>query len=381
MTAEAVSSLPLEGVRVADFTQTLAGPHCTWLLSCLGADVVKVEPPGGEYSRGIQDGHLFANTNRNKRSITADLRTEDGVRLARRLAESSQVLVESFKPGTMERFGLSYDTISATNSGIVYASVSGYGQDGPYADRPGYDALAQAMSGMMAATGEETGPPVRVGTAPIDYGTGAYTALAITAALYRRNITGLGAYIDASLLETAMAWMSMTYTRFSLTGQVPERRGSANESFVPYQVFRARDGDVFIGVGTDTMFAKFCESFGLEALGGDPRFRTIGGRCDHRAEVVATVANKMAEFTVAEILERALNAHIPATEVYAVDRILVDPQVIAREAAVVLEDPTLGAMTVTPFPVRMTGVPSTAGTPAPRAGQHNDELLAELGLD
>lgn len=380
-TQETPSRPPLEGIAVLDFTQTLAGPHCTWLLSCLGADVTKLEPPGGDYSRGIQNGHQFANTNRNKRSAIADLKSPDGLELAMSLARTADVLVENYKPGVMRRFGLSYDDVSRVNPSIVYASISGFGQDGPYSDRPGYDALAQAMSGMMAATGEESGPPVRVGTAPIDYGTGVYTALAITAALYRRRETGEGAYIDASLLETAMAWMSFAYTHYSNSGEVPRRLGSANESFVPYQVFEALDGHVFVGVATDPMFARFCEAFGLTELADDERFRTIAGRCAHRDQVVNAVTARLAEMRTAEILDRLRHLEIPATEVFSVDRILEDPHVQARRAVVSIEDPHFGTLTVTPFPVKMTGVPRSAGKPAPGSGEHTDEIRREVGLD
>lgn len=240
------SSPPLAGISVLDFTNSLAGPHCTWLLSCLGADVVKVEPPRGDYFRASAQGSTFASANRNKRSIILDLKDPKDQATAFLLASRYDVIVENFKPGTMDRFGLSYGDVRAENPHVVYASLSGFGQDGPFSSQPGYDVIAQALSGMMAATGEEGRGPVRVGTAPIDYGTGAYTALAITAAICRRFATGEGARIDACLSETAMAWMSHHYTRYSMTREEPQRRGTANEAFVPYQMFESKDGAVFV---------------------------------------------------------------------------------------------------------------------------------------
>lgn len=372
---------PLAGVRVLDLSSTLAAPHCTWLLGCLGADVIKVEPPGGDYSRAIQGGNQFANINRNKRSVIADLRTEDGRAFADELARRTDVLVESFKPGAAQRFGLSYERVREHNPTVVYASVSGFGQDGPYSDRPGYDAVAQAMSGLMAATGDEDGPPVRVGTAPVDYGTGVYTAMAISSALLKRERTGEGSRIDASLLETAMTWMSLAYTHYSVTGELPRRRGTANDAFVPYQVFPVSDGDVFVGVATDPMFQAFCREFGLDDLADDPRFRTIPGRVAHRDEVIARVGGRLLEFTADDTLTRLHRLRIPASQVLTVDRILTDPHVVARGAAVTVDDPTVGPITATPFPVVMTGVSRGAGTPAPTPGQHTDEVRRELGLD
>lgn len=371
-------SPPLAGIRVIDFTSTLAAPHCTWLLSCLGADVIKVEPPHGDYSRAVQAGSLFANVNRNKRSVVADLRTDDGRAFARDLVAASDVVVVAFKPGAAARFGLGAQDAQALNPTVVYASVSGYGMEGPYADRPGYDAVAQAMSGMMAATGDEGGGPVRVGTAPIDYGTGVYTALSIVAALYRRERTGAGSPVEAALLETATSWMSMAYSHYSVAGVMPRRRGTANEGFVPYQVFAARDGEVFVGVATDAMFQDFCAAFDLPGLGADPRLSTIPGRCEHRAEVVAAVAARLAGMEADAILQRLLDLGIPASPVLAVDEVLVDPHVVATGAVQVLQDPRLGPMAVTPYPVRMAGVDRGPGRPAPTVGEHTDEVLAEL---
>jgi crotonobetainyl-CoA:carnitine CoA-transferase CaiB-like acyl-CoA transferase len=376
----AVPDAPLAGVRVLDFTHSLSGPFCTWLLSCLGADVVKVEPPGGEYIRASNSGTIFASTNRNKRSVTIDLRTPQGRDLAYRMVPKFDVIVEAFKPGAMDKFGLSYERVREANPGVVYASISGYGQTGPHADRPGYDVIAQAMSGIMAATGEPGRGPVRVGTAPTDYGTGCYAALAITSALIRRQRTGLGARIDACLLETAIAMMGYSYTNFSVTGERPQRWGSANESFVPYQLFAAADGDVFVGAGTDRMFRDLCAEFGLDELSTDERFADIPGRCRHRDEVISAVAATLRPLPAAEVVRRLVAIGVPTAQVNQVDETIANEQVVARGVIRTLSDPGLGDIAVTAFPVIMDGVPRVAGSPAPAPGEHTAEILDELGL-
>jgi formyl-CoA transferase/CoA:oxalate CoA-transferase len=369
---------PLGGIRVLDFTNSLAGPHCTWLLSCLGAEVVKVEPPKGDYFRASAQGSTFANANRNKRSLVLDLNKPADQKAALALSSRYDVIVENFKPGTMERFGLSYDTVHAANPGVIYASVSGFGQYGPSSRQPGYDVIAQAVSGMMAATGEEGGGAVRVGTAPIDYGTGAYTALAIVAAICRRIATGEGSRIDACLSETAMAWMSHHYTRFSITAEEPRRRGTANEAFVPYQMFEASDGAVFVGVASDRMFSRFCEAFDLHDLGADERFSTLPGRWKHRETIVDTVADRLRSLTTSEITKTLKAIDVPTAEVLTVSQAIDHPQARARDFVMTLRDATVGDILVTPFPVLMDGVPRIPGHAAPTLGQNTAEILDGL---
>jgi crotonobetainyl-CoA:carnitine CoA-transferase CaiB-like acyl-CoA transferase len=372
---------PLAGIRVLDFTLSLSGPYCTWLLASLGADVVKIEPPTGDYIRGSKNGTLFANVNRDKRSVAIDLRQEAGRRLALQMAPHFDVIVESFKPGTMDQFGLGYDQVRQVSPAVIYASISGYGQTGPYAERPGYDVIAQALSGIMAATGESGGGSVRIGTATVDYGTGTYAALAVVAALHRRERTGQGARIDACLLETAIASMSYYYTHYSATGELPQRWGSANESFVPYQMFQVKDGEVFVGVGTDRMFKDFCASFGLTALGEDPRFATIAGRVAARNEVIAAVAEGIRDLSVDEVMSKLVSIKVPTTRVLNVDEAMENEQVRARGIVTEVEDATLGPVKVTTIPLVMDGVPRTGGRPAPRIGEHTKQVLAELGLE
>jgi crotonobetainyl-CoA:carnitine CoA-transferase CaiB-like acyl-CoA transferase len=371
---------PLSGIRVLDFTLSLSGPYCCWLLACLGADVVKVEPPSGDYIRRSKNGTLFASVNRSKRSIAIDLRQASGQQLALEMVPSFDVIVESFRPGSMDKLGLGYDRVRGVNPGVIYASISGYGQTGPYAERPGYDVIAQALSGIMAATGEPGGQAVRIGTAAVDYGTGTYAALGIVAALRRRELTGEGARIDACLLETAISSMSYYYTHYSATGELPQRWGSANESFVPYQMFRAKDGEVFVGVGTDRMFRDFCAEFGLDEMGADPELATIAGRVANRNKVVSAVADILRELSVNDAMQKLVEAKIPTTTVLNVDETIRDEQVVARGAIAQLDDPILGPIKVTTFPLIMDGVPRAAGGPAPRIGEHTAQVLDELGL-
>jgi crotonobetainyl-CoA:carnitine CoA-transferase CaiB-like acyl-CoA transferase len=371
---------PLHGIRVLDFSQTLAGPYCTWLLSCLGADVVKAEPPTGDYLRTMKHGTIFAATNRGKRSVVVDLRTPAGVERAKRMIPHFDVLLESLKPGTMARYGLSYETVQELNPRIVYASVSGFGQDGPYAGRPAYDPIAQAASGLMAATGFPDRQPVRVGTSIIDYGTGVYMALAICAALHGRMSTNRGCRIDANLLETAMSYMSQAYTHYSSTGEDAIRRGTANDSFAPFQMFDTADKGVFIGVGTNRMFNDFCQAFGLVELMKDERFATIQGRHDNLKELSEIVQNVVRDKPATEVIEKLLAVRIPTAEVLTAAQVMDDEHVVARKAVLPLDDPHLGRIMVSPFPVLMDGVTREPGTPAPDLGAHTAEVLGELDI-
>ncbi len=250
--------LPLDGVKVLDLSHAAAGPCCTMLLADMGADVVKIEPFAGETFRYAGGGTMFVNLNRNKRDVVLDLRSLEGRQIALKLAAKADVLVESFTPGTVDRLGLGYDAISQINPRIIYCSISGFGQNGPYRERPGYDPLAQAMSGMMLATGEPDRPPVRTAASTIDFGAGMFGAYAIAVALLHREKSVKGQKIDVALLDTAVFYMAHFITSYALTGQNPPRLGSANLGFVPYQVFEAKDRFIFIGVSTERAWKGFC---------------------------------------------------------------------------------------------------------------------------
>ena len=370
----------LDGIRIVDFTQTLAGPHCTWLLSCLGADVIKVEGPTGDYLRPAKHGTVFASANRNKRSIVIDLKTDAGKKMAHRLVAKSDVLVENYRTGTMERLGLSYQVAKKLNPQLVYASISGYGQEGPYASRPGYDPIGQALAGIMSATGSSESGPLRVGTSIIDYSAGMYAALAIVAAIHRKHRYGVGAYLDISLLESAMSFMSQHYTHFSATGERPIRRGTANDTFVPFQVFDVADGSVFVGVGTDRMFQDFCRIFGLDELAADEGLQTIQARHDRIDEVVPIVAEVLKKYSREYVIQALLDAGIPVADVMSVDETMNDPHVLDRGAVCEIDDAELGRIVVTPFPVIIDRQERTGGVSAPTLGQHTDEIIRELDL-
>lgn len=370
---------PLAGIRVVDFGHAVAGPYCASMLADLGARVDKVESPSGDHFRFVQGGAIYANVNRNKRSIELDLTTENDREVAMALVEQADVVVESFVPGTADRLGVGYEQVRDRNPSVVYVSISGFGQSGPYRTKPGYDVVAQAMSGLMSATGPEGGEPVRVGTSAVDYATGAYAAFATMVALWDREHTGEGARIDASLLDSAVVWMSYWYTYFAGLGKKPQRLGTAHEMFAPYQVFATRDGAAFVGASTDRFFGLFCAAFDGEHLAADPRFASAELRCENREFLVPQVAALLAPLSTEDVLAR-LDAHgIPGAPVLDVEQVLADEQLAHRGTFDTVDDAALGPVAVPPFPVIIDDWHAPAGRRAPRHGEHTDEILAELG--
>jgi crotonobetainyl-CoA:carnitine CoA-transferase CaiB-like acyl-CoA transferase len=370
-------SRSLQGMTVLDLSHALSGPFGTMLLAELGADVIKVEPPGGDHFRPSNGGATFAVVNRNKRSIRMDLKHPDSAQVMERLIDRADILVENFTPGTAKRLGYGYEQVSARNPGIVYASISGFGQDGPYRDLRGYDAVAQAMSGIMAATGEADRAPVRVGPSMIDMGTGMYVVIGVLDALRTRDQTGLGTYLDFNLLESALSWMSQSIARYSQTGVVPPRTGSALATFSPYQVFDGRDGQVFIGASTQRFWLRVCEALGLKELASDPRFIDMKARIANRAELTGIIEGVLAVTPLEDVLAQLRAAGVPCAPVLAVDGVVADPHVAARGVLQAAEDPTIGLILQTRMPIG----DGTPPTPAPLLGQHGAELLAELGFE
>ncbi len=305
------SFLPLAGVRVMDFGSVVAMPFGTMLLADMGADVIKVEPPGGDPYRLTQDGAWFLATSRNKRSIALDLKEQKGQEVALRMVKKADVLTESFSPGTMDRLGLGYDKVSQVNPRIIYCSISGFGQTGPYCQRPGYDPIAQAMSGIMIATGESGRPPVRQVISAIDEIAGLYAACTVVLSLLDRKKTGKGRRIDISLLDTAVSAASYYLTHYSLTGKVPLRMGSGHAAWTPYQVFNTKDKPIFIGVSTDKFWRNFCHALDLDALGSDPRYATNDKRLEHRQELVSKVSEACKQYGSAELESKLLAAGVP----------------------------------------------------------------------
>jgi crotonobetainyl-CoA:carnitine CoA-transferase CaiB-like acyl-CoA transferase len=371
--------LSLEGIKVVDFTQAAAGPFGAMLLGDMGADVIKVEPLTGDHFRAMFKGIWASSVNRNKRGIAVDLRSPEGKEIAMKLIAGADVMLEAFVPGVMDKLGLGYEEVKKINPGIIYCSISGYGQDGPYSKRPGYDICAQCESGLLAATGEEGRPPVRVGSSLIDYGTGLYSAFAIMVALRHRDKTGQGQQIDASLLDTGVSFMNYWITIYSVTGENPKRVGSGHAMAVPYQVFDSKDLPVFIGITSDKNFKEFCNAFKCEELAGDPRFISNDERCNNRDVLVPLVQNSIMQFTRQEILEKMAAAGIPSAPVLTVGEMMEDPHVKARNMIVDVDFPGTGKIKIPNMPFRMSETPGVIRRTMPALGEHTLEILKEAG--
>ena len=378
--------LPLEGVRVVDLSRVLAGPFCGALLGDFGADVVKVEDPqAGDESRtwpphkdGEAAGYLV--NNRNKRGISVDLKSPDGVDIVRRLVRDADVLIENFRTGTMEEFGLGYDALAETNPRLIYCSVSAFGRTGPRAEGAGYEALMQAFSGIMSITGEPGGAPVRCGVSFLDLTTGILCALGVMSALHQRNRTGLGQRVDASLLETAVGLLNFQAEGYLLAGLVPKALGSAHPSLSPYRNFRCRDGQwVFIAGANDRLWKRLATALGLEWMAGDPRFSVNVERVKHRAELEARLEEAIGAHDREPLLKLLEEAGVPATPVNTVDQVLNDPQTATRKVIRRMEHPKLGSIPVVGNPIGFSRMEPGIRRHAPARGEHTAEVLREIG--
>jgi crotonobetainyl-CoA:carnitine CoA-transferase CaiB-like acyl-CoA transferase len=379
-------ALSLDGVRVIDLSRVLAGPFCGMLLADMGADVIKVEDTGsGDESRtwpphkgGESAAYLVIN--RNKRDLTLDLKAPDGAAVLRNLVKRADVLIENFRTGTMEGFGLGYDVLSALNPGLIYCSISAFGRTGPRKDGAGYEALMQAFSGIMSITGEPDGPPVRAGVSFLDLTTGIFSAFGIANALLHRAATGLGQRVDASLLETAVTLLNYHAEGFLLTGAVPKALGSSHPSLSPYRTFCCRDGQwVFIAGANDRFWQRLVVALDLGALRNDERFAKNLGRVRHRVELEAAVADAIAKYDREPLLKLLEDAGVPATPVNTVDQVMNDPQTAARQMIERVLHPKLGEIPVIGTPVKYSRMRPGVRTPAPLQGEHTDEVLAEWG--
>ena len=374
---------PFEDVDVLDFTQVIAGPLCTQMLGSLGANVVKVEPPSGEANRSIQDGVQFASVNRGgKRSLSVDLKDERGRRTVRELAATADVVVESFRPGVLGRFDLDYDAVSETNEDVVYCSISGFGQDGPYSDRPAFDSIMQATSGLMSLVGYPDRDPARIGTTAIDFGTGANAAFAVAAALLRRERTGEGEYVDVSLFDVAVSWLTNWFAYHDHTGDVPERAGTTMEGIYPSDVFHATDGPLYLTVPHDGIFERLCRTIDREDLLDDDRFRRNDDRWAHREELYDELQAAFETRDRDDAVEELAAAGVPAGPVQTVEDVTWDPQVDWREMLLRVPNPELGAdVRVAKLPFRMHSEDVDSASPPPKLGEHTREVLVEHGLD
>lgn len=383
----AATERPLDGVRVLDLTQFLAGPFCTMILGDLGADVVKIEPPGGEVQRNSMrvggediDPPSFMALNRNKRSIVLDLRSEDGRELLYELVDQADVLVENFKPGTTKKLGIDYDTLSARRPELIYASITGFGDSGPYALRPGLDLITQGMSGIMSVTGPRGGEPVKAGVAVTDLSSGMFGAIGILGAYTMRLRTGEGQLVTSSLFEAGVSLAIHESAEVWARGTVPGPLGSGHRLAAPYQALRAQDGWLTVGAGTDKLWERFVRAIGRDDLLEDARFAGNGRRMENlealESELEATLRARPVEHWVALIIE----AGVPAGPILDYEQVLSDPHTLAREMVIEIEHPRAGRIKSLGSPVKLSK--SARGTPrhAPLLGEHTDEVLGEFGL-
>jgi formyl-CoA transferase/CoA:oxalate CoA-transferase len=375
---------PLAGVKVLDLSRVLAGPYCSMLLGDLGADVVKVEIPGkGDDTRAWGPPFLkgesiyFLSTNRNKRSITIDMKTPRGLAIVRELAARADVLLENFRPGTMDRLGLTWESLSAANPRLVLCSISGFGTTGPYADRPGYDLIAQGMGGFMSFTGEVGGGPLKVGLPVADINAGMFAAFGIASALFARAQSGKGQRLETSLLEGQVAQLVYQAQRYFATGVSPRPEGNVHPLIAPYATFPARDGHVNIAVGNDGLFASFCRAFGLDDLPGDERFATNARRVENRAELTRRIEQVFAQHTVDGIARRLDAAGVPCGPILPLAEVLTHPQVLARRMVVDVDHPRAGRLKLTGVPVKFEATPGAVVRPPPGLGEHTREVLVE----
>ncbi|HEY0303624.1 MAG TPA: CoA transferase [Longimicrobiales bacterium] len=378
-----MNATALDGVIVLDLSRVLAGPYCTMILGDLGADIIKVEHPSGDETRFwgppfvAGESAYYLSVNRNKRSITADLRNADDRALIERIAARADVLIENFLPGALGRLGISLEDLRARNPRLITVSISGMGASGPDRDLPGYDFIMQARAGLMSITGPQEGPPSKLGVAVVDLTTGMMTANAVLAALYARERTGAGQHIDISLLETAVSWLANVGTAVLLTGREPQRHGNAHPTIVPYQIFDASDGAIAIGVGNDGQWRRLCEAIGATDLRDDPRFAGNADRVRHREELVRLLSGKLKTFTRAECAQRLQKAQVPVSEVRTIPEVLADPQVIARDMIEVLEHPTIGEIKLLGIPYKFSSTPASVRRHPPLLGEHNSEIRNE----
>ncbi len=385
---------PLAGLRVLELARILAGPWAGQLLADLGADVVKVERKGAgddtrlwgpPFVQGRGDEHIgsayFHSANRGKRSIEADFESPDGQRIVHKLAKRSDVLIENFKVGGLAKFGLDYESLKPENPRLIYCSVTGFGQDGPYARRAGYDLMAQGMGGIMDLTGMADGEPTRIGIPVSDIFTGVYSVVGILAALHQREQTGKGCYIDAALVDSTVGVLSNQAMNYLISGNVPKRIGNAHANIVPYQVFPAADGHVIIATGNDAQYVKLCNVLGAPELASNPAYKDNIGRLKHRAELIGKISALTARMQRDELLDKLEEMQVPAGPINNLEQVFDDAQVKHRGMKLELRSAAAKAGTIPGVrtPIVMDGWRAASEKPAPLLGEHTAEILREIG--
>ncbi|MSP30529.1 MAG: CoA transferase [Acetobacteraceae bacterium] len=383
---------PLKGLKVFDLTRVLAGPTCAQMLGDLGADVIKIERPGaGDDTRGFappvmpgtQESAYFVGVNRNKQSVTLDISRPEGQAIAKQLIAQCDILVENFKVGALAKYGLGYEQLHQEFPGLIYCSITGFGQTGPYAERPGYDALIQAMGGVMSLTGEPDGMPQKVGVPVADLFAGLYGCIGILAALRHKEATGQGQQIDIGMLDTHVAWLANQGMNYLATGENPVRLGNQHPNIVPYQVFPTNDGHIVLSIGNDPTFERFCKSFGIEHLLTDARFATNAARVSNRAFVTETLTPVMQARSTDEWIKELEALKIGCGPIYKLDQVFANEHLQARKVVVHMPHAaTADGVKVIANPVRLSETPPDYRLPPPVLGQHTDTILkSHLGLD
>jgi crotonobetainyl-CoA:carnitine CoA-transferase CaiB-like acyl-CoA transferase len=380
-----MNRLALEGVRVLDLSRALAGPYCTMMLGDMGAEIIKVEMPkvGDEarhYGPPFQEGEssYFLSVNRNKRSMTLNLKSDRGKEILRELVKRSDVLVENFRPGTMEDLGLGYESLREIQPGLVYCAITGFGSIGPEAQRPGYDLIAQGMGGIMSVTGPPEGPPYRVGIAQADITAGMFAAYGIMVALFHRERTGEGQRLETSLFQSQLAQLTFQAGRYFATGTSPKPQGNQHPLIAPYESFRTKDGHINIAVGNNTLWSTFCRVLGIAPYEKDPRFETNPKRVENRAALIQIIEERTTRYTSAELRDMLDQAGIPNGPVWTVGEALNAPQTTALGMVRELEHPKVGRLKVTGVPVQLGKSPGSLRLPPPMLGQHTHEILRGL---
>jgi crotonobetainyl-CoA:carnitine CoA-transferase CaiB-like acyl-CoA transferase len=376
---------PLQDLKVIDLTRILSGPYCTMILADMGADVIKIEPPQGDDTRSWgppfidTESSYFLSVNRNKRSLVLNLKTPEGKGIFLELLKTADIVVENFRPGTLDKLGIGYDVIRQTNERVILASISGFGQTGPYAMRPGYDVIAQGMGGLMAVTGEPDGPPLKAGFSLADVGAGMWAVMGILLALQARNQTEKGQWVDVSLLETMISWQTYLAGNYFASGKNPQPMGGAHPNICPYQVFRAKDGYFNLAVGNDSLWKNFCQVMKLD-IADDPRFVTNPKRVENRDQLIPMLEKIFKTKSYNHWVEFLDKAGVPAGPVYQISDLFADPHVLEREMLLTMQHPTIGEIKQVGIPVKLSDTPGELVSPPPLLGQHSFDILQKLGF-